>query len=75
MRRGISPEFVVACRDALPALETTEAALNDVAFFAALLVVTDALLAIRCSRDDGLDFRQKRGMQRYHSPCQRQARL
>jgi hypothetical protein len=51
----ISREFVVARGDASPVLETTEAALDDVASFVGFLVVADALPAIGFARDDGLD--------------------
>ena len=48
-------ELVVTGSDAAPILESTEAALNHVAPLIGLLVVTNGLLAIGLTGDDGLD--------------------
>ncbi len=46
-------ELVVACGDATPILEPSEAALDDVALLVNLLVVAELLVATGFARDDG----------------------
>ena len=54
-REVIPRKLIVSGGNATPILETTEAALDDVATLVGFFVVSNALLSVGFARNDGLD--------------------